>query len=78
MNLKDMAMNPRLTSRYKLMESISLTRSPIFLLIAVAFLHSHCTGAPNDSPSPRQGATLLKTDIMGVFAHPDDETGMAA
>jgi LmbE family N-acetylglucosaminyl deacetylase len=26
----------------------------------------------------KQGAQLLKTDIMGVFAHPDDETGMAA
>src|SRR2546423_3868090 len=78
MNLKDMAMNPGLTSRYKLMESISLTRSPIFLLIAVAFLNSDCTGATSDSPSPKQGAALLKTDLMGVFAHPDDETGMAA
>src|SRR5688572_14284733 len=28
--------------------------------------------------SSKQGAALLKTDIMGVFAHPDDETGMAA
>ncbi len=27
---------------------------------------------------PRQGADLLKTDIMGVFAHPDDETGASA
>ena len=26
----------------------------------------------------KQGADLLKTDVMGVFAHPDDETGMAA
>jgi LmbE family N-acetylglucosaminyl deacetylase len=26
----------------------------------------------------KQGAELLKTDIMGVFAHPDDETGVAA
>ena len=26
----------------------------------------------------RQGAELLKTDLMGVFAHPDDETGVAA
>ncbi len=25
-----------------------------------------------------QGAALLKSDILGVFAHPDDETGMAA
>jgi LmbE family N-acetylglucosaminyl deacetylase len=30
------------------------------------------------NPSPKQGAALLKTDIMGVFAHPDDETGLAA
>lgn len=27
---------------------------------------------------PLQGAALLETDILGVFAHPDDETGMAA
>lgn len=27
---------------------------------------------------PPQGAALLKTDIVAVFAHPDDETGMAA
>jgi LmbE family N-acetylglucosaminyl deacetylase len=26
----------------------------------------------------KQGAELLKTDIMGVFAHPDDETGVSA
>jgi LmbE family N-acetylglucosaminyl deacetylase len=30
------------------------------------------------SSPPRQGAELLKTDILAVFAHPDDETGMAA
>lgn len=27
---------------------------------------------------PPRGAALLKTDLMGVFAHPDDEVGMAA
>ena len=27
---------------------------------------------------PKQGAALLKTDLMGILAHPDDETGMAA
>ncbi len=27
--------------------------------------------------TPKQGAALLKTDLVGVFAHPDDETGMA-
>lgn len=28
--------------------------------------------------SVRQGAELLKVDLLGVFAHPDDETGVAA
>ena len=28
--------------------------------------------------TPKQGAALLKTDLLGVFAHPDDETGVAA
>ncbi|MEI6355733.1 MAG: PIG-L family deacetylase [Verrucomicrobiota bacterium] len=31
-----------------------------------------------DATGPTQGAALLKTDVMGVFAHPDDETGAAA
>jgi LmbE family N-acetylglucosaminyl deacetylase len=31
-----------------------------------------------DLVPPKQGAALLKTDVMGVFAHPDDETGVAA
>jgi LmbE family N-acetylglucosaminyl deacetylase len=35
-------------------------------------------GAEGDQLPARQGADLLKTDIMGVFAHPDDETGMIA
>ena len=34
--------------------------------------------AQSSTANPKQGAALLKTDIMGVFAHPDDETGMAA
>ena len=34
--------------------------------------------AQSSTTNPKQGASLLKTDIMGVFAHPDDETGMAA
>ena len=34
-------------------------------------------GAGPPTP-PKQGAALLKTDLMGVFAHPDDETGVAA
>jgi LmbE family N-acetylglucosaminyl deacetylase len=38
-----------------------------------SFVHAQTAPAP-----PRQGAELLKTDILAVFAHPDDETGMAA
>ncbi len=45
------------------------------LLVCLAALNSH--GQPASAPV-KQGAALLKTDIMGVFAHPDDETGMAA
>jgi LmbE family N-acetylglucosaminyl deacetylase len=32
----------------------------------------------SNTQKPKEGAALLKTDIMGVFAHPDDETGVAA
>ena len=49
------------------------------LLYALALLNSL---APMDfataAQQPLQGAALLKTDLMGVFAHPDDETGVAA
>ncbi len=34
--------------------------------------------ADDPPPVPLQGTALLKTDILGVFAHPDDETGAAA
>lgn len=37
------------------------------------------TGAsPRPQAVPETGAERLKADILGVFAHPDDETGMAA
>ncbi|MBK8000447.1 MAG: PIG-L family deacetylase [Verrucomicrobia bacterium] len=40
---------------------------------------SICVSALAQPTTPvKQGAALLKTDIIGVFAHPDDETGMAA
>ncbi len=42
------------------------------------FLNSGNAIGADDSASPKQGAALLKTDLMGVFAHPDDEIGMAA
>jgi LmbE family N-acetylglucosaminyl deacetylase len=36
-------------------------------------------GAPASSvAAPPQGAALLKVDLLGVFAHPDDETGVAS
>ena len=55
----------------KPMTSIPLQVSAISLAFA-------CLGVAAGSESPKQGAALLKTDILGVFAHPDDETGMAA
>jgi LmbE family N-acetylglucosaminyl deacetylase len=46
----------------------------ITLVLVVA-----CTFAGAERPAPpRQGAALLKTDLLAVFAHPDDETGVAA
>jgi LmbE family N-acetylglucosaminyl deacetylase len=48
----------------------------VCLLLAVT-CRSLANGAET-TPNPRQGADLLKTDLLAVFAHPDDETGMAA
>ena len=45
-------------------------------LIAITAANPH--PARGAESGPKQGAELLKTDIMAVFAHPDDETGMAA
>jgi LmbE family N-acetylglucosaminyl deacetylase len=45
-------------------------------LIPLILLFTGSHGRAGDAP--RQGAELLKTDLLGVFAHPDDETGMAA
>jgi len=53
----------------------SVVLPTLWLAIAVA---SALASVPEAVPKPRQGAELLKTDVMGVFAHPDDETGMAA
>lgn len=55
-------------------------RSGVCLAFLVPFLCSMRVIAQVDEPhpAPKQGAALLKTDIMGVFAHPDDETGVAA
>jgi len=35
------------------------------------------TGGSLFAAPPLQGEALLKTDLLGVFAHPDDETGVA-
>lgn len=49
------------------------------LIVVVALSAATSTSLAADVASkPKQGAALLKTDLMGVFAHPDDETGMAA
>ncbi len=55
------------------------TTSGILLLAGLLILPStHAdTPQPTADPVPRQGAGLLKTDVLGVFAHPDDETGVA-
>jgi LmbE family N-acetylglucosaminyl deacetylase len=47
-------------------------------LVVLGGLFPHSLDAQSPAATPKQGAALLKTDIMGVFAHPDDETGMAA
>ena len=46
--------------------------------IALAFGLACLAFLPLRASDPPQGAAFLKTDILGVFAHPDDETGMAA
>lgn len=49
----------------------------LFTVLGLAFITIHVSAQSSGAP-PKQGAALLKTDVMGVFAHPDDETGMAA
>ena len=55
-------------------------RRSVLGAVTAGFLASIASAAePSGVPTrPDQGADLLKTDILGVFAHPDDETGMAA
>lgn len=44
----------------------------------LAWTSIHVSALAQSTTAAKQGAALLKSDIMGVFAHPDDETGMAA
>lgn len=48
----------------------------VLVLVGTALFNG--ASAAEGSPAVKQGADLLKTDILGVFAHPDDETGIAA
>src|SRR2546421_10605252 len=52
--------------------------SVTFVLLLSAMLNAQTFPASADAPPPKQGDALLKTDIMAIFAHPDDETGAAA
>ncbi len=47
----------------------------VFLIGTVMSLGAQSTV---ESQPRKQGAALLKTDILAVFAHPDDETGVSA
>jgi LmbE family N-acetylglucosaminyl deacetylase len=51
--------------------------NPRSLFACFLFFANVLVAAEPQRPPPRQGAELLKADIMGVFAHPDDETGVA-
>jgi LmbE family N-acetylglucosaminyl deacetylase len=43
------------------------------LFVLLILLHI----SPASAQAPRQGASLLKADLVAVLAHPDDETGLA-
>lgn len=54
-------------------------RIPILLLLSLLLMLSRgwAQGAADAEPAAT-GAERLKVDLLGVFAHPDDETGVAA
>jgi LmbE family N-acetylglucosaminyl deacetylase len=53
--------------------------TPLLLLLSVLLqLTPRILGATPLDPSAASGAARLKVDLLGVFAHPDDETGVAA
>src|SRR5258708_1546347 len=55
----------------------SSARKALLLTLAFGLCATAALAQPSPIP-PKQGAGLLKTDILGVFAHPDDETGVAS
>src|SRR5580692_384529 len=58
--------------------SFMITRATVVALFLVGLVMSLQAQTTGESPPQKQGATLLKTDILAVFAHPDDETGVSA
>src|SRR5215475_8256138 len=51
---------------------------PLFLsTLALVFAANLLDVAEAAEVAAKQATELLKTDILGVFAHPDDETGVA-
>src|SRR5437868_5248818 len=58
------------------MHSHRLRRAFVWIFLVCATIVS--IQAQSAASEFKQGGALLKTDIMGVFAHPDDETGLAA
>jgi len=62
------------------MNNARMTRAAVHFMafVIVGLSINLAVAQPPTAAAPKQGAALLKTDIMGVFAHPDDETGMAA
>lgn len=58
---------------------IPLLRLALVRVLALVLVGRATERAEAAAPEavPLQGAALLKTDLLGVFAHPDDETGMA-
>jgi LmbE family N-acetylglucosaminyl deacetylase len=49
----------------------------VLSVLSVAFAVYVLSGAEPPRSKPKQGDALLKTDVLCVFAHPDDETGVA-
>jgi LmbE family N-acetylglucosaminyl deacetylase len=66
------------SSTAKQFAGIKSKRMGLALIWLLSITASVPADAQSTSTQPKQGAALLKTDVLGVFAHPDDETGMAA
>src|SRR5665213_735297 len=58
--------------------SLMNSRTNLVTLLLIATAISLPAQTAVESQPRKQGAALLKTDILTVFAHPDDETGVSA